>query len=55
MNKKIKSDIDNKSEKVLTDLTLGKREPETENEKVLKAEIDEIEASGGMVEIPSDV
>ena len=42
------------TEKEIIDLTLGKKEPETETEKELLKEIEEIKKKGRIVEIPKD-
>ncbi len=41
-------------EKILLDLSLGRREPQNDYEKEMLRQIKEIEAKGGIVEIPSD-
>ncbi len=41
-------------EKALVELTLGHREPETEDEKILAKEIEEIEKEGYIVDIPGE-
>lgn len=56
IKKKIKeNDLLSGQEKTLTDLANGKIEPKTESEKKLLKEIENIRASGRIVDIPSNL